>query len=90
MYDKHLDYFIASAEYGTFTQAAARFHISPNALIKHINQFEHRVGVELFVRTRRGVLLTEAGKSLYRDGRVIREQAMAAMFVVATALASEP
>ncbi|MBQ9241055.1 MAG: LysR family transcriptional regulator [Duodenibacillus sp.] len=79
MYDRHLDYFIASADYGTFTQAAARFHISPNALIKHINQFEHRVGVKLFERTRRGVVLTEAGKSLYRDARVIREQANSAM-----------
>ena len=79
MYDRHLDYFIASADYGTFTQAAARFHISPNALIKHIDQLEHRIGVRLFERTKRGVSLTEAGKSAYRDALEVRRLSLEAM-----------
>ena len=79
MYDRHLDYFIASADYGTFTQAAARFHISPNALIKHIDQLEHRIGVRLFERTKRGISLTEAGKSAYRDALEVRRLSLEAM-----------
>ena len=69
MYDTHLKSFVAAADCGSFAKAAERVFISPNALIKHVNLLEHRLGVKLFVRSARGLKLTEAGKSIYRDAR---------------------
>jgi len=36
-------------------------------VIKQINGLEADLGVQLFVRTHRGITLTESGKSLYND-----------------------
>ena len=71
MYNKHLDAFLMAADCGSFTKAAEKLFISPNALIKQINLLENRLELTLFLRTNHGVVLTEAGKSIYRDARRI-------------------
>lgn len=71
MYNKHLDAFLMAADCGSFTKAAEKLFISPNALIKQINLLEDRLELTLFLRTNHGVVLTEAGKSIYRDARRI-------------------
>ncbi|OZG63319.1 transcriptional regulator [Bifidobacterium lemurum] len=71
MYDKHLDGFLMAADCGSFSQAAQRLYISTNALIKQINLLESRLGVTLFVRSRQGIELTDAGRSIYRDAKRI-------------------
>lgn len=71
MYNKHLDAFLMAADCGSFTKAAKKLFITPNALIKQINLLEGRLELTLFRRTNHGIVLTEAGKSIYRDARRI-------------------
>lgn len=64
MYNPQLDTFLCVAESGSFNKAAEKLYISPPAVIKQINLLEESLGLQLFVRTHRGLVLTEAGKSL--------------------------
>lgn len=59
-----LRYFLAVAEEGNLTRAAARLFIAQPSLTKQIKQLESQVGVELFVRSRSGMTLTDAGAAL--------------------------
>ncbi len=71
MYNPQLETFLCVAEAGSFNKAAERLYISPPAVIKQINLLEAELGLQLFVRTHRGLRLTEAGKSLVQDARYI-------------------
>ena len=66
-----LETFIRVAEAGSFNKAAEQLYITPPAVTKQINLFEGELGIQLFVRTHRGLMLTEAGKSFYRDAQYI-------------------
>ena len=69
---KYLETFIITAEYGSFRKAGDALYITPSAVIKQIDLLEEEVGVPLFVRTHRGLVLTESGESLYNDARAIQ------------------
>lgn len=56
--------FLAVAEAGSFTAAAARLNVSPAAVSQAIKALEARLGTLLFIRTTRRVGLTEAGAAL--------------------------
>lgn len=71
MYNPQLDTFIRVAEVGSFNRAAEELFVSTTAVIKQINLLERDLDVKLFVRTHRGLVLTEAGKSLYGDAKHI-------------------
>lgn len=71
MYNPRLETFIRAADAGSFSKAAEQAYITTTAVIKQINLLERELGVRLFVRTHRGLALTEAGSSLYRDGKYI-------------------
>ena len=71
MYNPQLETFLCVAEAGSFNKAAERLYISPPAAIKQINLLEESLDLQLFVRTHRGLILTEAGKSLYQDTKYI-------------------
>ena len=71
MYNPQLETFLCVAESGSFNRAAEKLYISPTAVIKQINLLEGSLGVRLFVRTHRGLQLTEAGKSLTQDAKYI-------------------
>ncbi|WP_163506141.1 LysR family transcriptional regulator [Fodinicola acaciae] len=59
-----LRYFAAVAEDGNLTRAAQRLYVSQPALTKQVRQLEALLGVTLFVRSRTGMALTEAGRAL--------------------------
>lgn len=71
MYNPQLDTFICVADLGSFSKASEKLYITPTAVIKQINQLENSLDLKLFNRTHRGVILTEAGKSFYRDTKYI-------------------
>lgn len=71
MYNSQLETFIKVADAGSFNKAAEQSFITPTAVIKQINLLETGLGVALFDRTHRGLTLTKAGKSLYRDSKYI-------------------
>jgi LysR family hca operon transcriptional activator len=68
---RHLRYFVAVTEEGTFTRAARRLYIAQPALSKQIHDLEERVGAPLLVRGSRGVTLTPAGSELLGHARVL-------------------
>lgn len=70
---RQLKYFIAVAEELNIGRAATRLHISQPPLTRQIQQLEEEFGAQLFLRTARGVELTQAGDMLLRDARNIRD-----------------
>lgn len=71
MYNPQLETFIRVADAGSFNKAAEQAFITPTAVIKQINLLEADLGVTLFERTHRGLILTKAGSSLYKDTKYI-------------------
>lgn len=58
--------FHAAAEAGSFTHAAESLRLSQSAISRQVSALEHDVGVPLFHRHARGLVLTEQGEMLYR------------------------
>lgn len=71
MYNPQLNTFIQAADAGSFSKAAEIMYITPTAVIKQINLLESTLDVKLFHRTHRGLSLTKAGVSLYKDSKYI-------------------
>src|ERR671933_425733 len=63
-----LEYFVAAVEHGSFSAAAAVLHVAQPSLSEQIRRLEDRLGVVLFVRTNRRLVLTDAGTELGRGG----------------------
>jgi len=61
----YLDAFIASADEGSFSAAARHLGLTPAAVSKSVGQFEARLGVRLFQRSTRNLMLTTDGERLY-------------------------
>jgi DNA-binding transcriptional LysR family regulator len=59
-----LEVFNAAAEFGNFSEAARRLHISQPAVSQAISSLEKHFGTDLFLRQGRSVRLTEAGQAL--------------------------
>jgi LysR family hca operon transcriptional activator len=76
---RHLRYFIAVAEEGSFlTAAERRLHTAQPSLSRQIRDLETEVGVALLDRNARGVTLTEAGKVFLAHARLALLQVEAA------------
>jgi DNA-binding transcriptional LysR family regulator len=68
---RHLRYFVAVADAGTFTQAAERMFIAQPTLSQQIRRLEEMVGTPLLQRRREGVRLTDAGTVLLEESRTV-------------------
>ena len=68
---KQMKYFIAVSERKSLASAATVVGISQPSLSQQIKLLEHRLGVELLVRSSRGVELTEAGSVFLAHARNI-------------------
>jgi LysR family carnitine catabolism transcriptional activator len=66
---RHLEYFLAIAESGSFTRAAAILNIAQPSLSHTILMLERELGAQLFERLGRGVKLTSAGQALLGPAR---------------------
>jgi len=74
-----LEQLIAVAEEGSVTKAAARLHLSQQALSTSLRNLEREVGVELLDRGSAGIRLLPAGEELVADARVLRGLARSAL-----------
>ena len=76
---RHLRYFIAVAEEGSFlTAAERRLNTSQPSLSRQIRDLESEVGVQLLERQPRGVALTDAGRVFLDHARLALSQVEAA------------
>lgn len=78
MNSQHLEYFCKVAEFGSFSRAAIFLGINQSALSRHVRNLERDLGIQLFYRNGRGVVLTEFGERLLaRAARALEEIALA-------------
>jgi LysR family hca operon transcriptional activator len=76
---RHLRYFVAVAEAGSLTVAAAReLHTSQPSLSRQIRDLEGEVGARLLTRRARGIELTPAGRIFLAHVRSVLSQVAAA------------
>lgn len=68
---KQLRYFLATAQYLNFTEAAKHLFIAQPALSRQIADLENYIGIPLFIRNKRGLQLTTAGMELLSEAREI-------------------
>ncbi|TNF69532.1 MAG: LysR family transcriptional regulator [Gammaproteobacteria bacterium] len=61
-----LEAFIAIAKYHTVHQAADSLHLTQTAVTQRIRTLEEKLSISLFIRSRKGMQLTEEGKALLR------------------------
>jgi DNA-binding transcriptional LysR family regulator len=71
MYNPQLKTFLRVADAGSFNKAAEELYITPPAVIKQISALESNLNLKLFDRSHRGLKLTEAGKSIYKDAQYL-------------------
>lgn len=72
---RQLEYFVAIAEASSFSRAAIRLSVAQPVLSRQIKALELELGTELYSRTGRGILLTEAGKLLEQHARGVLKTA---------------
>lgn len=76
---RQLHYFLTLAEEGSISSAAAALHMAQPSLSENLMRLESKLGVQLVVRSGRGVTLTEAGQLLAERGRGIVDAAARAI-----------
>lgn len=68
---RQLRYFLAAAEHGQFSQAAAKVHVSQSVITTAVSQLEAILTVPLFERQPHGVRLTAEGHKFRQHARHI-------------------
>jgi DNA-binding transcriptional LysR family regulator len=75
---QQLHYFLTTAEHGSFSEAARALRLAQPSVSEQVRQLEGELGVELFARVGRGVVLTEAGRAFRPEAeRVLADLAHA-------------
>jgi DNA-binding transcriptional LysR family regulator len=86
---RQLKAFLAIAEAKTFTAGARRVNVTQAAISMQIKQLEDEVGLQLFTRTPRRVILTEAGEYLLERARKILREHDSALAEIAEIAGAE-
>jgi LysR family nitrogen assimilation transcriptional regulator len=68
---RQLQYFLKIAEAGSLSRAAISTAVGQPVLSRLIKALENELGVQLFLRTGRGVVLSDAGKLLEHHARAV-------------------
>ncbi|WP_297838317.1 LysR family transcriptional regulator [uncultured Roseibium sp.] len=68
---RHLRYFLAAVEHGSFRKAAAALEVQESAISRRIRDLEDNIGASLFHRHSGGVRLTIAGEKFLPRAREI-------------------
>lgn len=71
---RDLQYVVAVAELKSFSQAALQCHVSQPTLSSQIKKMEDLLGISIFERTNKKVMLTQAGESIIRSARRILQE----------------
>ena len=66
---RQLEYFCAVVEEGSVSAAARRLHVAQPPISRQIAMLERELDAQLFRRGNKGMLLTDAGQSLYQQGQ---------------------
>jgi LysR family glycine cleavage system transcriptional activator len=66
--------FVATGRHGNLKDAADELFVTPSALSHQIRNLEESLDVQLFNRTKSGLLLTQAGELIYSDMAAAFEQ----------------
>ena len=72
-----MEYVLAVADTGSFSLAAKRCHVGQPALSQQVSKLEQELGVALFARTSRSVVLTEAGREFVLRAKEIIQRSEA-------------
>ena len=71
---KQVTYFLTVAELGSFSAAADHLYISQSSLSKQIMALEKELGIELFDRSKRNIVLTEAGATFRKHAQQLNDE----------------
>lgn len=76
---RQLRYFVAAAQTGQFSMAAANEHVSQSAITNAVLALESALGTKLFERLPQGVALTPDGQDFHNHARRVLDAARDAM-----------
>ncbi|MEL7974335.1 LysR family transcriptional regulator [Isoptericola sp. F-RaC21] len=79
---RQLKYFLAVVDHGGFGRAAEHLHLAQPSLSQAMSGLERELGVPLFHRVGRGVVLSEAGAELVEPARQVLRDLDAARSIV--------
>lgn len=68
---KQLECFISLAETLSFTKASRQMYITQPSFSRHISSLEDELGIVLFYRNKRAVMLTDAGKVFLEEAKKV-------------------
>lgn len=71
---RHLRYFVAAAEHGSFRKAGVALEVKESSISRSVRDLEDEIGVSLFIRHSSGVNLTLAGQRFLNRTRQALDQ----------------
>ncbi|KMV73877.1 LysR family transcriptional regulator, nitrogen assimilation regulatory protein [Rosenbergiella nectarea] len=71
---RRLKYFVKIVDTGSLTRASEVLHIAQPALSQQLATLEGEFNQQLLIRTKRGVIPTDAGQVLYHHAKSILKQ----------------
>lgn len=80
---RQLSYFLEVAQHASFTKASESIHLSQPTLSKMVKDLEEELGVVLFHRSTRKVVLTDAGKVVQAHAQTIMNATQSLLRAVA-------